>query len=105
MATYFLIDSNNQIVNVISLDDPSNYSLKEGWSIKEKTDDRGWIGWQIVNDMAVQAQPYPSWTLDANGDWQPPTPYPNNPNKEYEWNESQLQWVEILNNPDNFEII
>lgn len=27
----------------------------------------------------VQPQPYPSWTLDGNNDWQPPTPEPVEP--------------------------
>ena len=29
-----------------------------------------------VNDVFVQPQPYPSWTLDSNHDWQPPIPEP-----------------------------
>jgi hypothetical protein len=40
--------------------------------------------------------PYPSWTLDANYDWQPPVPHPQD-EKEYKWDESVLQWVEVFN--------
>lgn len=40
-------------------------------------------------DMFVVPQPYPSWTLDANGDWQPPTPQPEG---DYEWNEGTQSW-------------
>ena len=28
------------------------------------------------DDVFIEAQPFPSWTLDANHDWQPPTPRP-----------------------------
>lgn len=40
-------------------------------------------------DMFIAPKPYPSWTLDANGDWQPPTPQPEG---EYEWNEGTQSW-------------
>ena len=43
-------------------------------------------------DVFVQPQPYPSWTLDSNHDWQPPTPKPDG---EYLWNENELEWVLI----------
>jgi len=43
-------------------------------------------------DVFVEPQPYPSWTLDSNHDWQPPTPKPDG---NYSWNESQLEWVLI----------
>lgn len=40
--------------------------------------------------------PYPSWTLDANCDWQPPTPIPDDGNQ-YFWDEQSLVWVLIPN--------
>ena len=43
-------------------------------------------------DVFVRPQPYPSWTLDANYDWQPPTPKPEG---DYYWNETELEWVAI----------
>ena len=30
--------------------------------------------YQADADVFVAPQPYPSWTLDSNHDWQPPTP-------------------------------
>jgi hypothetical protein len=36
-------------------------------------------------------QPFESWTLDENNDWQPPTPKPDG---HYYWNENLLVWVE-----------
>lgn len=36
--------------------------------------------------------PFPSWSLDANFDWQPPTAKPNDGNFYY-WDENTLTWV------------
>jgi len=47
-----------------------------------------------VADVFYDSQPYPSWTLDANHDWQPPTPYPSDGGA-YRWNEAELEWVAI----------
>lgn len=43
-------------------------------------------------DAFVPPQPYPSWTLDANAIWQPPTPMPTDGNR-YSWDESTISWV------------
>ncbi len=45
-------------------------------------------------DEFVQRQPYPSWTLDADNEWQPPSPQPEDGNY-YGWDEESLQWVMI----------
>ena len=45
------------------------------------------------NDVFVKPQPYPSWTLDSNHDWQPPVAYPNDFNVFlYRWNEDAQSW-------------
>lgn len=41
-------------------------------------------------DVFIQPQPFPSWTLDSNYDWQPPTPRPEG---QFYWKESILEWV------------
>ena len=43
-------------------------------------------------DVFVAPQPFPSWTLDSNYDWQPPTPKPDG---EWFWDEAELAWAEI----------
>ena len=43
-------------------------------------------------DVFVAPQPFASWTLDANHDWQPPT---TKPEGRYAWNEEELEWVAI----------
>ena len=42
-------------------------------------------------DAFVPPQPYPSWTLDSNVQWQPPVPVPTDGNI-YNWNESNQNW-------------
>jgi hypothetical protein len=46
-----------------------------------------------VADVFVAPQPYPSWSLDANHDWQPPTPMPTE--GRWIWNEETLSWDEL----------
>jgi hypothetical protein len=48
-----------------------------------------------VNDVFICPQPYGSWTLDDNFDWQPPTPKPDD-GKRYAWFEPNQQWIEIV---------
>ena len=42
-------------------------------------------------DVFIAPQPYQSWSLDVNNDWQAPTPKPEGA---YSWNEETLAWVE-----------
>jgi hypothetical protein len=48
-----------------------------------------------VNDVFIAPQPFPSWTLDENFDWQPPTPKPVD-GKDYFWFEPNQQWIEVV---------
>jgi hypothetical protein len=43
-------------------------------------------------DQFVAPQPYASWSLDSNNDWQAPTPKPAG---NFVWDESELSWVEV----------
>lgn len=43
-------------------------------------------------DVFVRPQPYPSWTLDENHDWQPPIPYPADGDR-YHWDETTQTWT------------
>lgn len=42
-------------------------------------------------DMFIEPQPFPSWSLDSNGDWQPPTPMPADGGP-WLWNETMQSW-------------
>jgi hypothetical protein len=43
-------------------------------------------------DVFIQPQPYPSWILDQNFDWQPPI---DRPNGSYVWDEDIKNWIEV----------
>ena len=43
-----------------------------------------------IRDEFVAPQPYSSWTLDENNDWQPPTPKPDG---DYYWDEDTQTWL------------
>ena len=47
-----------------------------------------------IADIFIAPQPYPSWSLDANHDWQPPTPRPEEGS--WSWNEETLSWNEVV---------
>jgi hypothetical protein len=65
--------------------------------------------YDVVKDKFLRPQPYPSWSLDQNDDWQAPILCPetynlglknenNEPIKDpYYWNESTLSWI-LLDN-------
>ena len=46
--------------------------------------------WDPENEAFIDPQPYPSWTLDSNFDWQPPVPHPD-PFEHY-WDEENQEW-------------
>ena len=66
------------------------------WGVENKYGNDGYL-YDAENELFYAPQPYPSWTLDANYKWQPPTPLPADasPNNPYEWNETELEWVAI----------
>ena len=45
-----------------------------------------------TNDVFISPQPHPSWSLDNNFDWQPPSPRPEQ--GDWFWNEDSLTWLE-----------
>jgi hypothetical protein len=111
MAHYAWLDENNIVVNVTvgvdetelidGLDTETFYSQATGYNIK-RTSYNGKIRKQYagkgysydpVNDIFIAAQPFTSWSLDENFDWQPPTAKPQG--FDWIWDESKLSWIEI----------
>jgi hypothetical protein len=45
-------------------------------------------------DVFIPPQPYPSWALDDQWNWQPLIPYPDDGGM-YTWDEDTLTWVEV----------
>ncbi len=112
MAHYAFLDANNVVTEVITgideteliegLDTETWYGNFRG-QVCKRTSYNNNIRKQYAGigytydadaDVFVAPQPYPSWTLDANHDWQPPTPMPTD-GEMYRWNEAELVWVAI----------
>lgn len=47
-------------------------------------------------DMFYPPQPYPSWTLDDDGKWNPPVAYPTD-GVMYQWDEETTDWKATVN--------
>jgi len=47
--------------------------------------------YDVNRDAFIPPQPYPSWSLDADCNWQPPVPMPSD-GSFYAWNEEAQQW-------------
>lgn len=45
-------------------------------------------------DIFIQPQPYPSWTLDQNGDWQAPISKPLDYDQLAKWDEFNQIWID-----------
>ena len=52
--------------------------------------------YDATRDAFIGPQPYPSWVLnETTCQWEAPVPYPND-GKNYQWDESQQTWVEVV---------
>lgn len=110
MAHYAFLDHNNIVTEVITgideteliegLDTETWYGQFRGQKcvrtsynnrIRKQYAGIGYI-YNETADVFIAPQPFASWTLDANHDWQPPVPYPND-GQHYDWDESNLSWV------------
>ena len=110
MAHYAFLDENNIVTEVIvgidetelieGLDTETWYGNFRGQTCK-RTSYNGNIrkqyagigyAYDAVNDVFILPQPYPSWSLDQNFDWQPPTPMPTE--GRWYWDEDSLSWLE-----------
>jgi hypothetical protein len=49
--------------------------------------------YDLSNDVFITPQPYPSWNLDQNHDWQPPKPMPSE--GFWIWDEQAQEWVNV----------
>lgn len=109
MAHYAFLDENNVVTNVIVgrnedevVDGISDWEEHYGaiaGQVCKRTSYNGRIRKQYagigstydpVADVFISAKPFPSWTLDSNHDWQPPT---QKPEGSFYWNEETLAWV------------
>jgi hypothetical protein len=117
MAHFAQIDENNMVVSVIVVDNKdtadANGVEKEyiGAAFCERLFGGTWkqtsyngnlrknyagIGYtyQADIDAFVAPQPFPSWILDDNAQWQAPVAMPTD-EKKYSWDEATTSWIEI----------
>ena len=109
MAHFAEIDSDNKVIRVlvVSNDDEhrgqefladelglGGYWVQTSYNHKLRKQYAG-IGYTYdeIADVFIALQPFESWTLDNNHDWQPPTPQPDGNN--WFWNEEDQEWQEI----------
>jgi hypothetical protein len=118
MAHFAKIDENNIVVSVIVVDNKDTADVngveKEyiGAAFCERLFGGTWkqtsyngnkrknyagIGYKYHADIDAFAapQPYASWTLDANAQWQPPVAMPTDGTMEspYTWDEATTSWI------------
>jgi hypothetical protein len=111
MAHYAFLDESNIVTEVIVGKDETE--LIEGLSPEEwygqfrgqrcvRTSYNGNIRFNYagigftydpVDDAFIAPQPYSSWTLNSNKQWEPPVAHPNDGNI-YTWDEEVGAWIE-----------
>jgi hypothetical protein len=111
MAHYAFLDENNIVTEVIvgrnedeTVDGVSDWETYYGNirnQVCKRTSYNGNIRKQYAgvgytydetDDVFITPQPYPTWVLDENHDWQAPVPYPND-GESYVWDEDIEDWV------------
>jgi hypothetical protein len=109
MAHYAYLDENNIVITVIvgkdenelidGLDPESYYAQGTPYTVK-RTSYHGNIRKQYagigfsydpIADVFIAPQPFDSWILDENFDWQAPKPKPDG---DFTWDEEIGEWVE-----------
>jgi len=118
MAHYAWLDENNIVVNVsVGIDEDviqhgvggstesweEFYSEATGYNVKRTSYNNNirkqyaGIGYSYdpINDIFIAPQPFPSWTLNENFDWQSPVFKPEGDH--WKWSELELNWVEYNN--------
>jgi hypothetical protein len=111
MAHYAFLDDNNVVTEVITGKDESElidglspevwYGNFRGQVCKRTSYNHNirkqyaGIGYtyDATADVFIAPQPFESWSLDENYDWQAPIDYPAD-GKRYSWDEANQVWVE-----------
>ena len=108
MAHWAEIDNNNKVIRVL-VGDNNDPNGDEGYQWLIDNLGGTWIQtsynhnirkqyagvgmtYDPVNDVFLAPQPFASWSLDQNFDWQPPTPMPTE--GRWYWDENSLSWLE-----------
>jgi hypothetical protein len=124
MAHYAFLDSNNIVTEVIIGKDESNFDWERHYGdirgqLCKRTSYNTFAGthinggtpyrknyagigytYDLTRDAFIPPKPFASWVLnETTCQWDAPTAMPID-DKRYSWNEEQLAWVEVLNEPN-----
>jgi len=112
MAHYAFLDNNNVVLEVITgidenqliegLDTETWYGNFRGQVCKRTSYNNNirkqyagiGFSYDAVNDVFIAPQPFASWSLDSNFDWQAPKPKPED--GFWYWNEEEGEWFEHI---------
>ena len=94
MPNYAIYD-NNVVKNVVIADSKEIAEEITGMNAID-SENRISVGWYLHDGEWIPPSPFPSWNWNGQG-WIPPTPYPKD-EKNYQWDEENSQWVEVISN-------
>jgi hypothetical protein len=95
MSNFAVIDENNNILNTIICESKELAEQVTGHTCIEFTTESAETGgsYDPVKQIFIKPRPFPSWTLDDNSNWVPPTPAPVN-QYVHKWSEVGQEWVQ-----------
>ena len=108
MAHFAEIDGNNKVLRVLVVSNDHEHRGQEflaedlglggTWiqtsynsNIRKQFAGKDFV-YDQIKDIFIRPQPFESWTLDENHDWQPPTPRPDG---DFYWDEDTQTWQEL----------
>jgi hypothetical protein len=84
-----VLDDNGKVLNIIVCQENQ---LQTKNLITYTDENIAYIGGNYIDGYFYPPQPYPSWSLDENFDWQAPAPMPTE--GMWTWDEDSLTWTE-----------
>ena len=73
-----------------------NHNFRKQYAGKDFTYD-------ATKNKFIAPQPYTSWSLDSNDDWQAPVTYPTDEeNKKISWDEENQKWIAIDSDENSY---
>lgn len=111
MANFAQLNEDNIVINIVIVKDDilfDNGIIDENKGIEFLRSVTNHLNWRLTTsqnrkqpaqidffynhqaDVFIAPQPFPSWSLDADFDWQPPKPKPEG---FYYWDEEEGDWI------------
>lgn len=109
MSHWAELDENNIVIRVLTGDDSQGEGAAYEWLMQNlggrwvqcsyngrfrKQFPGAWFYYDVSADVFISPQPFSSWALDANHDWQPPVPMPTD--GLHTWDEPSQSWVPLI---------